>query len=522
MKSFEKKTNQCGNAKFFALLFFISTFVSGCNTRMQFKQLPEPEAPFSSDVLYENFFPVNLSSVSYTQANLEENKTTITFQVQNPLGQFDSPLKESDLKLVENNKEVEKFVLTKNSTTTAQTVDILFAIDVTGSMAPTIEAAKTRIINFINHSREMGYHTRMCLSTFGDFTITKCTRFYDNDPNDPATQTQVAELISEITKLKALTGQNDPGGTDLDENPMRALIDAASAPWISDSQRFTILVTDAGFLYSPGNSGAVGKLAPEYKEVMTALEQSKMKIFAATPSLAGYNKKFGKYEGIVTLSQGEWFKYADLVNGTITMNTILNKILTSVNTTFFLNYTLNSQSPQDPSLPLSQRQISLQLKDPALGTLLPPTITSNLPNGREKDQTDYKVSDKKIKADSLQVWVDNVLLESGYSYKENGELHFENVQKGDAKIRIQYEYADLKDSVALQPVVIIVSKKTKTQRLVLSINGIEMSSDHYEMISTDDGKVSVNFKTDIIFSEQDPYEIDLNRGMEVQVLLNSK
>lgn len=521
MKTYEKKTNQFGNAKYIALLFFISTFVAGCNTRMQFQSIPEPEAPFSSDVLYENFFPVNTSSVSYTQPNLEENRTTITFQVRNPLGQFDSPLKESDLKLVENNKDVDKFVLTKNSTTTAHPVDILFVVDVTGSMAPTIEAAKTRIIDFIHHSRDLGYHTRMCLSTFGDFTISKCNRFYDNDPNDPATETQVAELVSEITKLKALTGINDPGGTDLDENPMRALIDASTAPWVSDTQRFTILVTDAGFLYSPGNSGAVGKLAPEYKEVVAALAVSKMKVFAVTPSLAGYNKQFGKFEGIVNLSQGEWFKFADLVSGKITMNTILNKILTSVNTTFFLNYTLNSQSVQDPTLPLSQRQINLQLNDSSLGTLLPGTITSNLPDGREKDQIAFKVTDKQIKIDQLQVWVDDVLLDSGYSYHENGELHFDRPQKGDAKIRIQYEYADLKDSVVLQPIILVFSKKTKTQRLVLLINGIEMNADHYELVNTTDGKISLLFK-EIVFSTQDPYEIDLNRGMDVQVLLNSK
>lgn len=477
---------------------------------------PDSDSSLSNPVLFENTYKTEDSEVQYTQANAEENQTKLSFQVENGAGLLQDLLK-GDVRITENGVPITDFVLNKNSVTHVTTADIIFAVDVTGSMAPTIEAAKQKLISFVNSTRAQGYHTRMCLSTFGDYTIQKCTRFYDNDPKIASTATQVAELISEITKLKALKGSADPGGKDLDENPMRAVIDAASAPWGSDSQRFLILVTDAGFLYSPGNSGAVGAVAPKYVDVATAINQSQMKIFAVTPSLAGYDKPFGHpaLSGIVEQSQGEWYKYADLVSGKITLNTVLNKILSSINTTFSVDYTLTSQSALDPAKPLSQRNIVLELVNTALGTVKSLVITSNLPNGRVPDIKKYVIADKKVKASRLFIYIDGILQAGGYTLIDGKQIEFAKAPKANSKIRIVYKYDSVKDSITLTPIHLSVGAD-KVGFLKFTINGIPVDSKYYDTIAIDLNTSSVVL-TDDVFGFDDPFKIAFLGEMNISI-----
>jgi len=239
------------------LIITIAGF-SACQ-KVKFTSLGQlPSTPQNKPLVAEEVdaaFSMQPTTQSFTQEELEQNNSHVTFQIKKADSSLVTDLTKADFQVFENNLPITNFTLTKNSIQTAQTADIIFVVDVTGSMTSTIEAAKIKLINFIQKSRELGYHTRMCVITFGDYTVSPCNHFYDNDPQNSATETEVAELISEITKLKALKGSLDPGGSDLDENPMRALIDASKAPWQSNNQRFAILMTDAGFLYSPGHSG---------------------------------------------------------------------------------------------------------------------------------------------------------------------------------------------------------------------------------------------------------------------------
>ena len=478
---------------------------------------PDANSSLANPILFENTYKSAASEVQYVQPNAEENQTKLSFQVENGSGLLQDLLT-SDIRVTENGIPVTDFVLNKNSVTHVTTADIIFAVDVTGSMAPTIEAAKQKLIAFVNNTRAQGYHTRMCLSTFGDYTVKKCTRFYDNDPKVVATETEVTELISEITKLKALKGSADPGGKDLDENPMRAVIDAAAAPWGSDSQRFLILITDAGFLYSPGHAGAVGAVAPIYADVAKAINQSQMKIFAVTPSLAGYDINFGAapgVPGIVDQSQGEWYKYADLVSGKITLNTVLNKILSSINTTFTVDYVLTSQSALDPAKPLSQRTIVLELINTALGSVKGLVITSSLPNGRVPDQKRFVIADKKVKANRLYVYVDGVLQTSGYSIIDGKQIEFAKAQKSNAKIKIVYQYDSVKDSISLTPIHLGVGAD-KINFLKFTINGIPVDDKYYETIAIDMNLSSVVL-TDDIFGAADPFKIAATGEMNISI-----
>lgn len=484
-----------------AVVTLVSTF--SCS---QTNFSPDENSSLYNPAYFENVYKTAASEVNYVQPNLEENKTTLSFQVEDSTGMNIQNLLASDIHVLENGKVIDNLTLSKNSVTLRKTVDILFAVDVTGSMTPTIESAKTRLIDFINNTRAQGYHTRMCLSTFGDYTVKKCVRFYNNDPNDASTITEVNELISEITKLKALKGTLDPGGKDLDENPMRAVIDAAQAPWGSDSQRFMILVTDAGFLYSPGNQGAVGTVAPYYVDVVKAIQQSNMKIFAVTPSLAGYDKPFSGAPGIVDQSEGEWYRYSDLVSGKITLNTVLNKILSSVDTTFFVNYTLTSSSALDPSKPLSQRNIEIELVNSNIGTIKGLAITSNLPNGRVPDPKAYVISDKKVNPATLKVYVNNVLQTSGYQLISGKSIEFTTARPANSKIKIVYQYESAKDSISLTPIRISVPPD-KVSLLQIKINQVLLDPSLYEVVPISSSESTIIIQ-DSIFSFEDKYKIN--------------
>ena len=488
--------------------------LTSCKSQMTFipTAVVDPTAQEDNGQVTE-FFKLSESEQTITQESLEENQTAISFQVRKPDGSLLQTLNANDLLLIEGLIPVDKFKLTKNSMETKETVDIAFVVDVTGSMSATIESAKIRLINFVRRSREAGYHTRMCLVTFGDYTIRRCDKFYDNNPSDPSTNVQVDELISEITKLKALKGSSDPGGKDLNENPMRALIDTAGAAWATNNKRFAILITDDGFLYSPGNTGAVGSLAPQYAEVKTALANSKVKVFAATPSLAGYNKNFGSESGIVALSQGEWFNFADLISGAITLDTILNRILTNVNTTFTITYVADKIPGLDPSLALALREFQLQLLNPLLGTIQSLQFQSNLPDGRSDYKSEFGLSNKKIKKDSLKVIVNGLTVVKGFKLTADGKIKFDQAPLAGSVIKVAYVYEKIKDAITLKPILL---GQIDPKSVVVLLNGITARSKDYTVEKTIEGRYVVNLQ-DSALDDTDPYKIFANNGLHFDI-----
>ena len=487
---------------------------TACKSQMNFIPVAstDPTAQQDSGEVSE-FFKLSGSEQTLQQESLEENQTAISFQVRKPDGSLAQTLNASDLLLIESLIPVNKFTLTKNSMETKEVVDIAFVVDVTGSMSATIESAKIRLINFVRRSREAGYHTRMCLVTFGDYTVRRCDKFYDNNPADPSTNSQVDELISEITKLKALKGSSDPGGSDLNENPMRALIDTASAPWATNNQRFAILITDDGFLYSPGNAGAVGALAPRYAEVKAALASSKVKVFAATPSLAGYNRNFGSELGIVALSQGEWFNFADLISGAITLDTILNRILTNVNTTFTISYVADKIPGLNPSLSLALREFQLNLVNPLLGTIQGLNFQSNLPNGRADYKSEFGLSNKKIKKDSLKVIVNGLTVSKGFKLTSDGKIKFDQAPLAGSVIKVSYIYEKIKDAITLKPILL---GQIDPASVVVLLNGIKAKAKDFTVEKTIEGRYVVNLQ-DSALDDADPYKIFANNGLHFEV-----
>lgn len=501
--------------KVWKILLLVTGLTSAC-APVAFDAVPL-DSTNGQNSLFSNFFKMDVSHVEFEQPTLESNETQLVFQALLSNGNHVSDLKQSDVEVLENGRAVPGIQLKANSQKIEQTVDIVFAVDITGSMQPTIESAKMRLINFVNKSRASGHHTRMCLVTFGDYTVKKCDRFYDNDPKDPKTEVQVRELISEISKLRALVGINDPGGSDLNENPMRALIDAAESPWAEKSQRFVILVTDDGFLYSPGNQGSVGNLAPRYPEVLNAIQRSQMKVFAATPQRAGYNLPFQGSPSIVEASLGEWFNFASLINGTITLDTILDRIIERVQTNYVVQYKIEESMGFDPTVPLTNRKIEVKLKDGRVATVIVQSIQSNLPNGRETYKKKFKIgSSKKIHRDSIKVYVDGNR-QAEFEVSEDGDLELPRPPKAKSKIEAYFTYSDLKDAVNLEAIVIRDPEVKSAADLSVILNGKLASPQDIEVIETLEGYLSIRLN-DSVLENIDRYGVRANGGLEVKVL----
>jgi hypothetical protein len=484
--------------------------------------LPSPlDQPVKADmptlVMKQNF-PLRGSTQDFEQIDAEENRIHIDFQVKNSSGQFVNGLQAFDFTLRQNNQEIRDVSFEQNVDEIVQTVDIAFLIDVTGSMQPTIDSVKQHVIDFIRTSRERGYRTRMCLSTFGDYTVSHCSRFYDNNPRDPSTQQQVTELISEVSKLRALK-YPDPGGFDLNENPMRALIDASRAPWGETSLRFAIVITDDGFLYSPGNQGAVGNLAPRYTEVLSAIRASQMKVFAVTPTLPGYNQPFqvswnSRQPGVVQASGGEHFEFRDVVNNRITFTSILNRILRQVRSTYRLSFIADEENGLQPQLPLAERRLEVQLTKQNGWTVEIVKTGSTQPQGRPEFLKNFKLTDKPIRENSLKVFVNNVPLTSGFKL-ERSTLIFNLAPVRRAKIRVQYEYQKLEDALSFSP--IFLDPLFNPNYLRVYLNDIEASTEHLLFGTLPDGKWSLQF-TDKVITENDPFQIRLRQGLQVSIV----
>lgn len=503
----------------------LSLLVLGC-TPVAFEQQMSavPDSPLliaqpDTNLIASYHFPVVSGKVTHTQIDLANNQTSLSFQIQDSQGNFINDISTQDLVIRENGTDITDYSMAANQQAIHHTADIILAIDVTGSMSPTIESAKARLIHFIDSSRAQGYRTRICILTFGDYTIQSCNRFYNNDPQDPSSASEVAELKTEIARLRALMGVSDPGGSDFNENPMRALIDASKAPWKPDSQRFVILVTDDGFLYSPSNQGEVGRLAPYMSEVRSAINESQMRVFAVTPSSPGYNNTFRvrenswvTYPSIVEMSNGEHFLFSDLIAGRITLSNVLNRILSNILTTYQVNYIADNNPGLKPHLPLASRRIQVNVVGrPELRVSIV-SKTSNLPDGRQEYPTEWTLSDRSVIKNSVRVKIDGESQHGSFEL-QGSRIRFKNAPRSRAKIEIEYDYEYLADALALEQ--ITLPKNVDIHNISVFINAVKASKNDIRYLKNLEGQWIVEISEQAL--THDVFKIRELKGASLQI-----
>jgi hypothetical protein len=260
----------------------------------------------------------------------------------------------------------------------------------------------------------------------------------------------------------------------------------------------------------------VGNLAPRYAEVIGAIKKSQMKVFAATPSRPGYNLPFQGNPGIVQASLGEWFNFDGLIKGSITLDTILNRIIDRVQTNYIATYKVDESMGFDPTIPLAARKIELKIK-PGRNTIIDlQSIQSNLPNGREGYKKRFKIGTaKRIHRESLTVHI-NGQRQSAYEVLADGDLEFSNAPAPNSKIQITFSYLDLKDSVSLQPIILQDPNVRSLADLSVLLNGQLANPQDYDVAQTIEGFLSIRLNDSTLRSE-DPYKVRENGGLDVKV-----
>jgi hypothetical protein len=477
--------------------------------------VPNPPIKPSED-LGTHLFEFSSAQRTFEQARFDENIISVFFRAEKE-GKSVDDVKASELHVQENGTKVTPFSLGADSEKFEKVADIVFVVDITGTMTAFIESAKKRLKEFINSSRAKNYHTRMCISTFGDYTVKKCTHFFDNNPKDPSTTTQVSELLAELAQLQAYKGEGkDPGWPDLPENSLGALIDASKAPWGPDSQRFVILVTDWGFLSSPDNRGSIGDKAPFMKDVTKAIKDSQIKVFAVTPSKwPGYNSPFQDEPGIVQSSGGEFFEFADVLKGRISLDHVLQRILFNIQTTYKLTYTVEKVAGLNPKTPVAQREIKVSLTDSNRGAVHVKSVLSSMPIGRDPYLQIWKIEGEPIHQKSLRVYIDGK--EAGASdFSVNGnEVHFTAVPKPGTQLRFVFFFEAIEKNLRLEPITVKGISNSGNTKVYL--NEKEARAEDVIFEQDLEGNTSLRLAPSLM-ANNDPYEIRKNQSLKVRIV----
>ncbi|MCS6837908.1 MAG: VWA domain-containing protein [Bdellovibrionaceae bacterium] len=481
---------------------------------------PDFEAP-TWYLLKEETYQKKRRIFQTEQESLEKNKTTLHFQVYDAQNRPVHRLQSTDFLIWESDVPINQFDFDSNLQIKTKVVDIVFAVDVTGSMKPTIDSAKQHLIRFIENTRNKGYHTRMCTLTFGDYTVKNCGRFYNNNIFDPTSDAEVKELMNEINSLKAITGPQNPGGQDFNENPMGALIDASKAPWGTQNLRYVILITDDGFLYSPDNQGSIGKKAPYMHQVQEAIQTSNMKIFAITPSLPGYNLPFTvrekgtkvTYPSIVDMSGGKHYDFNDFIAKKISLDQVLSEILVDATTSYQISFFADEL--RFAHIPLKQRKIRIEPhpKHTAL-KIVNLAISSNLPSGRAEYKKSWKISDYEVLPNSIKVTVNGIDVTAVTHWREN-TIYFSQPPAPGSKIQVTFLYANSRLNFDLLP--IFWNLEVTPSDLLLFVNGQTLSRSHYQIVHPEPGTTTLYFNDSLFTDEQ--YFINQLEKIELKVFL---
>lgn len=155
----------------------------------------------------------------------------IIFDVKNTeSGHYIYNLQKENVFLYENNERISSFSFGKDTTGDLDQADIIFVLDVTGSMGNEIDNVKNNIIEFADSLSNKGIDYQLGLVTF-----------LDNIEN-------VYPFTNDVQLFhQQIAAQNAHGGGDGPENSLDALATAADFDFREQSKRIIIWITDSNY-----------------------------------------------------------------------------------------------------------------------------------------------------------------------------------------------------------------------------------------------------------------------------------
>ncbi|MFN8206085.1 MAG: VWA domain-containing protein [Bacteroidales bacterium] len=180
-----------------------------------------PASPFTNEGLHVE---IDTLTSSYGKVNISFHCTV------EETGQLLSKLHKNNAFIFENDVPVENFTLGKDTSGGINNVDIVFVLDVTGSMTEEIKSVRDNIIEFADSLSYRGIDYRLGMITFLD----EIENTYDFTNDVQMFQANVA-------------AQYAHGGGDTPENSLEALSLGSRFNFREDANRIIIWITDANF-----------------------------------------------------------------------------------------------------------------------------------------------------------------------------------------------------------------------------------------------------------------------------------
>jgi len=181
-----------------------------------------PASPFTStglDVTIDSVVTaLNQKTQIYFNAKIEET------------GQLIYDLQQPNIFVYENDTRIYDVEVDKDSLSATNQADIVFILDVTGSMSNEIADVKNNIVEFADLLKKNGVDYRLGMVTFLDFVENKY-----NFTNNVATFKSYVEV------------QDAHGGDDEPENSLQALMDGCTLNFRPSANRIFIWITDATY-----------------------------------------------------------------------------------------------------------------------------------------------------------------------------------------------------------------------------------------------------------------------------------
>lgn len=122
--------------------------------------------------------------------------------------------------------------------------ELVFVIDSTGSMSGAIENVKTRITSFVNSLETQGVNLRIGIVEYRDIEEDGMDSTIIHELNHSPWMNSTSEMV------EVLNGISAGGGGDYPETVIDGLgylADGETIPWSSDSYKFAVVLTDAGY-----------------------------------------------------------------------------------------------------------------------------------------------------------------------------------------------------------------------------------------------------------------------------------
>lgn len=145
-------------------------------------------------------------------------------------GRYITDLKSQNIFLYEDDIRIPDFTISKDTSGGTASVDIVFVLDVTGSMGDEIASVRNNIIEFTDSLEENGFDYRLGMVTFLDY-VENIYPFTDNP----------IEFKSFVSQQYA------HGGGDYTENSLDALNEVTQFEFRDESNRIVIWITDANY-----------------------------------------------------------------------------------------------------------------------------------------------------------------------------------------------------------------------------------------------------------------------------------